>query len=182
MPGQEFILVEGIFSGCSDALVCIITRIDRRKGKRDRREDQGEAREGPPPLPRRDSGSTVATTATNASDANEPIRQTPISPSKIQRPTTVKSASLRQGTSESRDADEEQEVIPPQPPRVLARDYGKEAAEDSRQKTPDRTAEQFERMHVSFQRSPMPKETLGRDGSEDAVVPGPDKSQESRPR
>ena len=182
MPGQEFILVEGIFSGCSDALVCIITRIDRRKGKRDRREDVGEAREGPPPLPRRDSGSTVASTATNASDANEPIRQTPISPSKIQRPTPIKSSRLRQGTSESRDAEDNQEAIPPQAPRVLARDYGREVAEDSRQKTPDRTAEQFERMHVSFQRSPMPKETPRRGGSEDPVVPGSNKSQESRPR
>jgi hypothetical protein len=37
MPGQEFILVEGIFTAGSDAVVCVIQRIDRRKGKRERK-------------------------------------------------------------------------------------------------------------------------------------------------
>lgn len=45
MPGQEFILVEGIFTAGSDAVICVIQRIDRRKGKRDRGDEASP--EGP---------------------------------------------------------------------------------------------------------------------------------------
>jgi hypothetical protein len=40
MPGQEFILVEAIFTASSDAVVCIIERIDRKRNQSDRVADR----------------------------------------------------------------------------------------------------------------------------------------------
>jgi hypothetical protein len=167
MPGQEFILVEGIFTGCSDALVCIINRIDRRKGKRDRR-DESMSRFNPT-TQRRGSDSTVASTATTASEADVALagassHVTPSTPPLIQRIARMRQ---RGRSGEPRDSDgEEEEVVSSSPQRgVRAKDFARETSEPKRQKSPDKTAEQLERMHVSYQRSPLQREAEAATGS-----------------